>query len=69
MDKFNLNQNDTFLGMTLEGLHEVVSSCSKEELTKIFSDAKKESKNIELNESEQLRITDDILKKPFEIVK
>ena len=69
MEKFNLNQNDSFSGMTLKGLQEFISSCSKEDIAKIFADAKRESKNIEFDESkQQLRLTDEILKRPFEIV-
>ena len=38
--------------MTLESLQEFISSMSKTEIKKIFSDAKEQSKTLEIKESE-----------------
>ena len=68
MGQFNLNQNDHFAGLTLDALKNFISSCPKEELKKIFVGAKARSKVIELNESKQFRLTEEILKRPFDIL-
>jgi len=60
---------DELFGITIKEAEKIIASYSPQEISDKVSQAKKNSQHIELKEDYQLRLTDELLKKPFEIVK
>lgn len=46
----DVNETKTLLNMTLEEARAIIRSCTKEEIQKVFADAKKAAENIRMRE-------------------
>lgn len=66
----NQKHGNTLFGLTVENAKEILARHSKADLDRIVEEAKEASKHIRAREDRYFeRVPDEILKKPFEIVK